>query len=294
MAQPVEFKKTREFGELIGDTFLFLKQNFKPLAKALLYLCGLFIVAGILTSILSQMNLLDYTRGEMRSPIYARNTWARILSWQYFLSMIFAMAYANSLYVTILSYLTLYIEKGNVAPSLLEVWGYYKYYFFRLLGSSFLLTIFFVICLACCLVPGIYIFPMISIFYPVMIMENAGFRYTFNRSFKLVKNEWWVSAAVILIIWIIAYALALFIQIPSFAIMMISTLTHAERPFSNAYIILNAIGSYLSYIFFSIPVITSTLIYYNLVEKKENSGLMERIGNLGSNTGAQEIDAEEY
>ena len=43
MIQKVEFRKVRDFGEVISDTFLFMKQNFKPLFKAFFYLCGFFL-----------------------------------------------------------------------------------------------------------------------------------------------------------------------------------------------------------------------------------------------------------
>jgi hypothetical protein len=39
----IEFKKRRDFGQVINDTFTFMRQNFKPLIKTYFTFCGLFV-----------------------------------------------------------------------------------------------------------------------------------------------------------------------------------------------------------------------------------------------------------
>jgi hypothetical protein len=295
MAQQVEFKKVRDFGEVIGDTFLFIKQNFKPLLKTFIYFCGFFMLAGLLTAIMVQSNVFREAGAMKIAPIYT-NSYSRISDFagQYLLLIIFIMLFYNAIYVSMLSYVTLYIEKGNIAPSTQEVWGYYKYYFFRVLGSSIVAGLFMVICFICCIIPGIYVFPAMSIFYPIIILENASLGHSFDRSFKLVKNEWWITAAILLVVWIITYFMSMVIQMPAAIIMMFTAISHTEQPISNAYIILSSCGQYLSYIFFIIPIIASALIYFNLVERKESVGLMSRIERLGADSTDKHHTEEEY
>jgi hypothetical protein len=295
MAQQVEFKKVRDFGEVIGDTFLFIKQNFKPLLKTFIYFCGFFMLAGLLTAIMVQSNVFREAGAMKIAPIYT-NSYSRISDFvgQYLLLIIFIMLFCNAIYVSMLSYVTLYIEKGNIAPSTQEVWGYYKYYFFRVLGSSIVAGLFMVICFICCIIPGIYVFPAMSIFYPIIILENASLGHSFDRSFKLVKNEWWITAAILLVVWIITYFMSMVIQMPAAIIMMFTAISHTEQPISNAYIILSSCGQYLSYIFFIIPIIASALIYFNLVERKESVGLMSRIERLGADSTDKHHTEEEY
>ena len=46
----IEFAKRRDFGEVLNGTFQFLRQNFKSLGLALLYIAGPFIlIQGIIT-----------------------------------------------------------------------------------------------------------------------------------------------------------------------------------------------------------------------------------------------------
>lgn len=297
MAEKIEFRKVREFGEIIGDTFLFLKQNFKPLMKAFIYLCGIFMLGGILTSIMTQLEL-----GGMQQNI--RNTsnfsggliWAAVSKFaiRYLLMLLLMILSYTSIYVTILSYVALYIQKGNIAPNVEEVWSYYKFYFLRMLGSGIVMSFFLGLCFVCCFFPGVYVFPAVSIFYPIMVIENASLAYSFNRSFKLLQNEWWPTAGVILVIFIITYACTMFVQLPATIIAMISAFTHAEKPITKTYAIVTSISQYLSQVFLIIPIVAATFVYFNLVERKESTGLMDRIDGLGKAPQQFNATPEEY
>ncbi|RZL36904.1 MAG: hypothetical protein EOO96_06040 [Pedobacter sp.] len=288
MKENVEFKKIREFGDLIGDTMLFIKQNFKPLMKCFFSLCGIFILAGMISSIMAQLqmvSMLDNVRESAISRSY-NNPFNVFYNFgiNYLLVIIFLVLNYTSMYVTILSYISIYIQKGNVAPTLPEVWSYFKFYFWRMLGSGIVMTIFLMICFVCCFFPGVYVFPAVSLFYPIMIMENASFSYSFSRSFNLLKNEWWITAATFMVIWLITYACTLVIQLPGTIIAMVSAFSHLEQPVTKGYAIATSVSSYIAQIFLIIPIIGATFIYFNLVERKESSGLLNRIDGLGQNS----------
>ncbi|WP_131538430.1 hypothetical protein [Pedobacter nototheniae] len=295
MAEKVEFRKIREFGELIGDTFLFIKQNFKPLGKAFIYICGIFILGGIISSILTQLQIIDFQSTSYPSS-YRNNPFDAFskVGFPYLLVILFMMLSYTAIYITILSYIALYVQKGNVAPSVEEVWSYFKFYFLRMLGSGIVMSIFGALCFICCVIPGIYVFPALTIFYPIMIIENGSIGYSFNRSFKLIKDEWWITAAVIIIIWIITYACMMLIQLPSIIVAMVGAFTNVGNPITKTYIFLSSILQYIAYILTIIPLICGTLIYFNLVERKESSGLIDRIGSLGQATDQTNIHPEEY
>lgn len=297
MKNSVEFKKIREFGDIIGDTFVFLKQNFKPLMKAFLYLTGIFILAGMISSIITQLQLVQMAKGNFSiAREYGAGPFQRFLNLglNYIFVILFTMLSYTSMYVTVLSYIVLYIEKGNQAPTVNEVWGYYKYYFLRMLGSGLLMTLFFGVCFICCIIPGIYVFPAVSLFYVVMIMENGGFSYSFSRSFKLLTGEWWVTAAVLLVIYIIFYACTLAVQLPSIIITMASAFTHQPGPINKSYVFISSVSRYASQVFMIIPVVCSAFIYFNLVERKESIGLLGRIEGLGEQKDSGHSDQEQY
>lgn len=294
MKDKVEFRKLREFGELIGDTFLFMKQNFKPLMKSFFALTGIFIVGGIISSLLAQLQLVGIAQAA--GTIYDDSPRNMIynVGFTYFLSMVFVLLTYTSMYVSILSFIALYIEKGNIAPTVDEVWAYFKYYFFRMMGSGILLVIFFMLCLILCIVPGIYVYPALTLFAPIMILENGSFSHSFDRSFKLLKEEWWITAAVILVINLIFYAFSTMVQLPAIIIMMVGAFTQGERTITNVYAVISSVSQQISYIFMIIPIICSSLIYFNLVERKENLGLFQRMDSLGQNSETDQTIQEEY
>lgn len=296
MKENVEFKKIREFGDIIGDTFLFIKQNFKPLFKVIIYLCGIFIIAGMLSSLLTQLQLVGMVsaKGGMSTM---NNPFSLIynLGFNYILLIAFLMLNYTAINVTVLSYISLYIQKGNVAPDVVEVWAYFKYYFFRVFGSGLLVTILFIFCLLLCIVPGVYVFPAFTLFFPIMILENGGFSHSFSRSFKLLKGEWWVTAAVLIVIYIIFYAFTMIMQLPASIIMMVSVFTHAANPITETYAIVSSILQYVAQIFMIIPIIGAAICYFNLVERKENAGLINRIDGFGTaNSNPINSTPEEY
>lgn len=277
MQDKIEFKKSREFGDIIGDTFLFIKQNLKPFLKVYLYLCGFFILGEMLSGAVHLINTKSlFSGGNPANPFEV------LFSVSYLMTMIFSLGAYTAITVTTLCYISLYIEKGNVAPTVEEVWSYFKYFFLRLFGSSILVSVMMVICFACCIIPGIYTFPAFSLFYSVMVFENGSFGYSFNRSFKLANSQWWPTAAAILIIWLITIAILAIPSLPAFFVGMASAFTKTPADINTAYLIISTMIQYLCQIFLVIPVIGVSFCYFNLAERMENGGLLNRIDQLGT------------
>jgi hypothetical protein len=294
MTEKLELRQIREFGAIVSDTFVFIRQNLKPLLKSFFTICGIFIVAGIISMVLYQLQAQQWQAPVGSEGIWQRTLSGSVLTWEYFLLLVFSILSYVSMYVTVLSFVALYIQKGNNAPNVDEVWAYFKFYFFRLLGSSIVMSIFLIVCFVCCILPGIYVFPAVTLFYPIMVLENGSFSHSFERSFKLLKEEWWITAAVLVIIYIIFYMASFIVQVPALILQMIATFMHAESPVRSVYAIASACLTYLAQVFMLIPIISSCLIYFNLVERKESTGLLGRINAMGNNNAQENIHPEEY
>jgi hypothetical protein len=277
MQDKIEFKKAREFGDIIADTFLFIRQNLKAFLKVYLYLCGFFILGQMLSGVVHLLNTQSVlSAGNLASPFEA------LFSLSYLVAAIFSLGTYTAITVTTLCYISLYIEKGNVAPTVEEVWSYFKYFFLRLFGSSILVSLMMLICFICCIIPGFYTFPAFSIFYSVMVFENGSFGYSFSRSFKLANIQWWPTAGTILIIWLITLAIMTIPSLPAVFVGMASTFTKTPGNINTTFLILSTLVQYLCQIFFVIPVIGVSLCYFNLAERMENGGLLSRIDQLGT------------
>ena len=278
MFNKIEFKKIRDFGEIINDTFSFIRQNFKPLLKIFFYLCGVFVLATVVGNVLQQLDILNNLSAASNGIFRSSD---RVFTIQYFMSILFTFASYNAISVSVLSYIAIYVEKGKVTPTVEQVWAYFKYYFFRTWGSSIVITFFMIICAIPCGIPLIYVFPALSLFLPVMIFENGSFSYCFSRCFKLIKDNWGLTAGAIFIIWIITYSTILIGSIPTIVINMAGTFLHNVQGIGIVAVIFGVLLQSLFQVFLIVPTVCVALCYYNLVERHENSGLLDRINDLG-------------
>ena len=290
MKNPVEFKKQREFGEIISDTFLFIKQNFKPLLKVFFYLCGFFILASILSAVTNMISSTSLNLGDSTSPFQQL---ARLFSWSYAFAILFYLLTYAAITVSTISYIAVYIAKGNIPPTPEEVWSYFKLYFLRVFGSTILISLVMVAAFVCCIIPFVYVFPALSLFYAVMIFENGSFAYSFKRGFKLSHKDWWGTAGALFIIWIITYAAFVIPSLPGIIVGMIIGFTQGAAKISTAWMVVVTVIQYVSYVFMMIPLIGVSLCYFNLVERLESSGLLERIDKMGTQNNQPDIQ-EEY
>ncbi|MFC4212048.1 hypothetical protein ACFOWA_12685 [Pedobacter lithocola] len=294
MLSKIEFKKVRDFGQLINDTFTFIRQNLKPLVKTYFIFSGLFVLGAMLSMLLQQYKTIGMINSIDGNT--ARNAFGfgSLYGIEYYLAVIFSFAGYSSTTVAILSYIAVYVQKGNQTPTTDEVWGYFKHYFFRVFGSSFLLILMLIVAFIFCLVPGFWLFPFIAMVFPIMVVENATLSYAFNRSFKIIKDNFWITFGTLFIIWIIVYASMSIVVLPTTIFSMIGLFSHNKPHMSLSFSMITTVIQYLCQVFTIIPIITITLSYFSLVEQKESTGLMERISNFGSTEKPIDTRPEEY
>lgn len=300
MESKIELQKARDFGEVINDTFLFIRQNIKPLLKNYFTFCGIFLVFGMVAQGLQELrrlrnlNSLSTSLAQGRTLYGPSGVFANF-GLEFLAVIFFNMLTGVAISVLITSYMALYKEKGNITPTTEEVWGYFKFFFLRALGSYFVLALLLVIALLFCVVPGVYLYPIFALFLPVMIIENASFSYAFNRSFSLIKENWWATFGALVIIVIIFYFAAILVTLPTSIITGISLVMHSQHgtqltPLIFLTIFLHQIGQ----IFAIMPVVTACLCYFNLTEVKEGTGLLGRINQLGNTGKDHNLPTEEY
>ena len=293
MLSPLEFKKRRDFGQVINDTFTFMRQNFKPLIKIYFLFCGLFVLASMTAMLLQQYKMVSVVNSIGRT--YASgNGLSSVYGIEYFLSIFLTIISYTSMTVAIHSYIAIYVQKGNVVPTTDEVWGYFKYYFFRVFWSSIVLSLLLGVGMLFCLVPFFWLFPYVCMVYPIMIIENGKLSYAFNRSFALVKDNFWVTFGTIVIVWIIVYACMSMVILPTSIFNMVGMFSHKSPQMSLTLSMITTVLQSLCQVFFIVPIITITLSYFSLVEQKESLGLMERITQFGNTEQPTDHRPEEY
>ena len=294
MFSKIEFKKTRDFGQVINDTFTFIRQNFKPLIKNYFIFCGLFVLGGMLSMLLQQYKTVNMINNIGPGTTKDAFGFGTLYGIEYFLAVIFSLGGYASTTVATLSYIAVYVQKGNEIPTTDEVWGYFKHYFFRVFGSSILLILLLLVGFLFCLIPGFWLFPFIAMVFPIMVIENGTLGYSFGRSFKIIKDNFWLTFGTLIIIWIIVYACMSLVVLPTTLFSMIGMFSSKKPHMSLTFTMLGTVLQYLCQVCTVIPIVTITLSYFNLVEQKESTGLMERISNFGTEEKQVDNRPEEY
>lgn len=298
MQSKVELAKVRDFGEIINDTFLFLKQNIKPLLKYFFIFCGIFVIAGVVSASLYQLKITNtmnsISNGTYNNMEY-KPSFFNFIGPEFFMTSTFAFLSVITIQVTILSYIALYKEKDKEVPTTEEMWGYIKYYYLKILGSSILLNLLLIIGFVFCIIPGLYLAPILALILPIMIIENTSFSYAFNRCFFLIKENWWATFGVMVVVWIIFSVCRGIIVLPTSIINIISLVTHPNKAvLSVPGAVITAGLQQLSLVFLMIPIIALSLCYFNLTESKDGTSLMDKISKLGTTTPDTDLPAEEY
>jgi uncharacterized membrane protein len=300
MPPKIELLKVRDFGEIISDTFVFVRENIKPLLKCFFVFCGFFIAASALFSILQQLKMYsvitDATTLGPRSLFGTSSPFAKLFNVEYFILLLLLILTYFAMQVTVFSYMALYKEKGNVPPTTEEVWGYFKYFFLKVLGSGIVIGVLLIIACVLCLIPGIYLYPVMALVFPIMIVENTTFSYAFNRSFKLIKDNWWQTFGALVVMILIVYVAAAVVILPVSLFSTVNLLTHlgSGKHVSIPLTIATTLLESLSHVFYILPYITACLCYFSLTEQLDGQGLMGRISQLGNTKPGDNLPEEEF
>ncbi len=293
MEPKIEFRTVRDFGEIINDTFLFLKQNFKPLLKCLIYIAGIFIIMSTIASVIQQLKVANVI-GDIKTGAGTKSAFSKFnFGIEYFITIIISYVTYFLMMLIIFCYMAVYQENDKRTPTVDEVWTFCKYYFLRFIIANVLFGLLFIAGFVLCLLPGIYLLPIISLMSASIVLENAGINFAFSRGFNLIKEHWWSTFAAMLIVYIIFYATTLLFSIP-LSLASGVTLFIPNANVSKPLLILASVITHICQLFVAIPTVATGLLFFSLVERKEAAGLMQRIQTFGNDNAAKDLPEEEF
>lgn len=263
--QQIEFRKIRDFGELINAAFEFIRQNLKILFFSLLFIAGPGI---ILTGI----------AGGLYQGSMSFNKYFLVTAIIYFLLMFITL---QLIIAVTYSCLNLYIEKDSADFSVQEVWDRTKEDFLMILFTS-IGTGFVTVFALLLIIPGIYLSVALTIIFMVRMREKLPFFDSVSRCRKLISGNWWFTFALLLILSVIEYFFSFIFAIPQYIAMFIGLLhsTSGKPDLDSWVLIITSIISSVSYLFYCIPIIGITFHYFSLVEKKEAVGLLQKLETI--------------
>ena len=286
----IEFKKQRELGEILTDSFNFIKFEFKTFFGTLLKIVGPYLFAFMLFfgfylySFNGVFDLDFQSEGPDMNPVFI------IIAVLGLLVSAFAMYGLTQ--ATILFYIKSYSHnQGTTNYDYIRKEAYNKFWSF--IGLSLLVGISIAAGLMLCFVPGIYLYPPLMLSFSILVFMNKSVTDSFQYGFTLIKDNWWVTFAALLVLGIIIAVIGYVFQIPAVIYLWIkmgvfSGEMDAESMggvFDPIYILLNLLAYMVQFILQTVSLVAAAFIFFNLNEKKNFTGTMERIQNLGKKEG---------
>ena len=285
----IEFKKQRDFGEILNDTFSFLRNEFKPFMSVYFHICGPFLITFLLS-----IGLYTYIAGDEAvldpfndSPLAFSNPFLFLIVFLvYVISAIVAYIFSIS---TTLFFIKSYVDNKGEA-SLEEIKGNVYKAFWGFFGLSILksLTLFFAILL--CILPVLYAMVPMAVVFSIYVFEpRKSATDAYGDSFYLVNQDFWLALGTFIVFAIIFYILTVVFSLPAviygFVKMGVtasefdpSDMSDFVDPF---YVLLNVLSTFTQFILNLILIIGGAFIYFHLNEKKNFTGTYERIGKIG-------------
>jgi hypothetical protein len=278
--QPIILMQQRDFGQKMNVSFEFAISNFAPLVKALLFIAGpAALLAGIAQGMYQSRTLGIVFNQDVGSALSRYFVFENLLVYLFsFISYFFA-------YATVCAFITLYEEQGSsdgLTPGL--VWQKILANIGASIGASLLSFLISLIGFILLIVPGLYLGIALQFFLIITIREKLPAVEALKRSQRLIKDKWWSTFGLLIIMSLVAGVVSIVFQLPVFITTMLTALGMA-KDWANMKALMIG-GSVIS-------IVGSTVVqglvwvalvfqYFNLVERSEGSSLLAEIDALGT------------
>ncbi len=275
------FQQARGVSETLNATFAFIRQEFFPLGKAILYLVGPVV---LITSYFSMYYFSGIIQGAMQGG--EPQTVFRMMQSPYYWGTVALqmLGYVvNMLVVTY--YIRFYIQNNNTAPSLNTVWIAAINDLPRIVFYDVIAYLIMVVGMLAFVIPGIYLSIGLSLLAIVAVHERPGLGKSISRSLKLIKGYWWFTLGVIILATLVSYVLQMILQMPFMLMGVAAGINMKSAPSAGMIMNLSGILSVvlnLGTLFYAIIFVALNIHYFSQREKKEATGLQQQIEQLGN------------
>ena len=305
--QKINFYQIRDLGDKINVTFQFLRQNFSPLFKCLLYIAGPVILITAIFAGIYQMTLLSglgNSNTGLEGPTsigegFPFDGYMEILS-QGSITTLLSLLATSVVITVVYQYLVLYMQTDTLtAPTVSEVWEGTKRDVWKVILGVIVLSLLIPIGFLFFIIPGFILLAALSFIFIIQIKEKISFGDAFSRCFSLVSGNYLSTLGLILVVVILQSIISLILVFPftlvaGAGIFFSSSDEIIAQQSSIFYQLLTIVGqilgSFISQLLYSILLVAIAFQYANLVEKKESTGLMESVNTIGERRVTEEDD----
>lgn len=285
------FKKQRDLGAIISDTFKFIRQEYKTIFRLYLKHVGWLLLLAVATSTYYQYTSLNSANSLLESGAEAfllnafQNTGLSLI-----LVFLAFVAYTTMSLTAVNSIIKSYVDnKGEIKDE--EVSLNIRRFFGQTLLSLFVFGILCFIGLLLCFLPGVYLAVPLSLIFSIVVFQEKSFSDAFSECFQLVKQNWWITFVTVLVISLLVSVIGGVFQLPIIVLTAVEAFTSLDEGGDTTgvlglgnnwiYLSLYVFASIAQYILGLITLISLALIYFNLNEIHNKTGTLEDIDGIG-------------
>lgn len=208
------------------------------------------------------------------------DAYSGVFGYTYFVVLGMSLITYTVIQTCVAAYLRLYDQTG-VSPSVKEVWDTTVTHLLPVFITGLLVLFMVMIGMILCLLPGIYLVFVLMPYPFVIVNERLSFFDAVSRCFQLIRDNFWLSVGIYVLAYLIvavsASAIGIIVGLVGGLISYFST-----KQFDTTFGVVTSILSIVQYLFYIVLFISIGLNYYNLVERKEATGLSRRIDSFGT------------
>ena len=293
----IQLFQQRDFGDKINVTFQYISKNFKSFALSLLYIVGpVALVAGIASGIMQSrmFDMIGLTQktDTVADPTLPFRMLSNVFSPAFGLAILFSGLAILAVSLATYAHMKVYARKTGqgrggamletVDISVAEVWEEMQPMIGRGLIITILTSIVTGVATLFLVIPGIYVGIVLSLGLAVTCFEETDFGQTWNRCFALIRDKWWSTLGLIVVMGIISGIVGLLFTLPTG---IISFLIGSKLlpDVSGFWIVVgNVFATVGGTLLRAMIYVAIGFQYTNLVERLEGRGLLSAIDSIGT------------
>lgn len=282
----IQLFQQRDFGNKINATFQYLNQNLGSLALALLYIAGPVALVAAIASGIMQANFLkiaaDMSNDQDANPMAIFQMMSQFTSPTFWLATLFSLLANIAVILTTYAHMKVYDQHRETPISVAEVWAEIQPAIGRGIVISILNSIVISVGFVFLFVPGLYLAVVLSLSLAVTIFEKTDFGATWSRCFQLIRDKWWSTFGLILMMILIVILVGLVFAVPT-AIILFFTGAKTLADVSVVWLMLANIINIVGRTILNVVIYTAIGFQYtNLVERQEGRGMAAAIDSIGA------------
>jgi hypothetical protein len=283
----INFKKKRDLGTILSDTFQFLSSEWKPFFGTILKISIIPILIAICAVVyygMSSVSFLgDFSQiADFQGGFNFSDLLLPILAFLFS----YLIAYAL-ITVAALAYIKSYIDNKGVV-NYEEVQNSTKEKFWPYVGLFFLNGIIVFFGALFCFLPGIYFGIVLSLSICLLIFQNKSVTDAINDSFSFIKGHWWETFGILIVVQLIIIFISFILDLPAtlYQAADITSIIQGDasneilKSFSDPiYLMLIALSYFIKFILYIVATVATVFIYYDIKEQKDPSTeIIDEIG----------------